>query len=215
MPGEAPRRIEDCDTASMIVLSVAESVSLPGFLVEITLPSGSLHNYVRWQLNEKTVIDWDTNGRAQCTTPRDIPSFQGKAMSRAETMAYALILRAGIWKEQKRFLQAAEDYRIAMAGRPDHPVAYNLFAWLIATKEFAGRSKYTPEALEAANRAVALQRIPDYLDTLACAYAATGDFTQAARYEKEALEGAPSKEEFSVRLEQFRSDNPKDCTGAN
>lgn len=35
----------DCDTSSLIYLTVAEEVSMPLSLVEITLPSGSGHNY--------------------------------------------------------------------------------------------------------------------------------------------------------------------------
>lgn len=47
--GESPRHIFDCDSASMIYLTVAEALSMPATMTEIPLPSGDQHNYVRWQ----------------------------------------------------------------------------------------------------------------------------------------------------------------------
>jgi hypothetical protein len=212
--GEEPRHIIDCDASSFILLTVADSLSLPASLVEITLPGGSGHNYVRWQVSPDTAVDWDTNGRAQCTTPTNIPSFQGKSMSRDQTLSYALTLRVPLWKSKGLFDRAVGDYREAIRLFPEHPYAYNNFAWLVATKDFQGRAGYKNEAVAAASKAVAINRTPDYLDTLACAYAFTGDFAQAAAMENEALAGEPSNKEFSERLKQFQASSPKDCTGA-
>ena len=124
-PGEEPRHVFDCDTGSMILLTVAQSLSLPASLVEITLPSGNGHNYVRWDVGGNSTVDWDTNGRAQCTTPSNMPSFQGKSMSQTETMSYALMLRAPLWQKRGLVARAVDDYREAAKGRPDHPAPLN------------------------------------------------------------------------------------------
>lgn len=211
-PGEKARHIFDCDTGSFILLTVAESLSAPASLVEITLPSGSGHNYVRWQVDQNTIVDWDTNGRARCTTPDDIPSFQGKGMSREQTIAYVLTLRAAAWQRAKQYSRAVDDYRGAMQRNPGHPGALNNLAWMVATKEFPERSNLKEEALAAANLAVSIQRTPNHLDTLACIYAFTGDFAEAARLEKEAYDASPSQD-FAKRLAQFRETKPRDCTG--
>ena len=70
-PDESPRHVFDCDTASMIFLTVADALLTQASLVEITLPTGDQHNYVRWQLDEETKVDWDPNAQSQCTTPTD------------------------------------------------------------------------------------------------------------------------------------------------
>ena len=89
-----PRYTFDCDDGSLL-LTVADAPGLPPSLVEITLPGGSGHNFVRWKIDEKTIVDWDTNGRAQCIIPLNNPSFQGKIMSHEQTLSYILFLRAG------------------------------------------------------------------------------------------------------------------------
>lgn len=213
-PGESPRHIFDCDTGSMILLTIAEVLSTPASLVEITLPSGSSHNYVRWQVDQFTSIDWDTNGRGQCLTPRNTPSFQGKSMSRSEVISYALTLRAPLW-ERGSAARAIDDYFEAMKRSPGHPGPQNNFAWLIATKEFSDRSKYKAMAIDAATKAVALHRIPNYMDTLACVHAFAGEFDLAKRYAEEAVAGAPSNTQFAQRLKLFQAANPTDCTGSD
>jgi tetratricopeptide (TPR) repeat protein len=212
--GESPRHIFDCDTASMIFLTVAEALSTPASLVEITLPAGDQHNYVRWQIDRNTEIDWDPNGRSQCATPANTIGYQGKSLSRDQTMSYVLTLRAELWARQNAFDRAIKDYREAMRLFPERPGAYTGFAWLVATKDFPERAKYRQAALAAAERAVALRRNADYLDTLACAYAFAGNFLRAASYEREAREGMPSNSQYKRRLEQFEASKPADCTGA-
>jgi tetratricopeptide (TPR) repeat protein len=212
--GESPRHIFDCDTASMIFLTVAQALSTPASLVEITLPTGDQHNYVRWQIDRNTEIDWDPNGRSQCVTPANTIGYQGKPLSRDQTMSYVLTLRAELWARQNAFDRAIRDYRAAMRLFPERPGAYTGFAWLVATKDFPERAKYRQAALAAAERAVALRRNPDYLDTLACASAFAGNFPRAASYEREAHEGVPSNAQYKRRLEQFEASKPADCTGA-
>jgi hypothetical protein len=219
-----PRFIFDCDTGSMILLTVADHLQVPASLVEITLESGSQHNYVRWPLAQGRSLDWDTNGRGPCITPTNQPAFQGQSMSRRETMGYAATLRASLWKNQKQYLRALSDYRDDMRKRPEHPVAFNNFAWLVATTDFLQRQSYKAEALQAATQAVALQRqagapeltrkdLANYLDTLACVYACRGDYISANTAESEAV-SISANPEFKQRQEMFTKTVPTDCTGA-
>lgn len=68
-PGQPAAYIEDCDTASLILMTVADALNLPTNLVEITLHSGSQHNYVHWPLGGRNFVNWDTNARDVCQTP--------------------------------------------------------------------------------------------------------------------------------------------------
>jgi hypothetical protein len=212
--GESPRHVFDCDTASMIFLTVSDALQTPASLVEIKLPTGDQHNYVRWRVDQKTEIDWDPNAQSQCTTPTNTTGYQGKSLSRNQTMSYVLTLRAELWAQQNSIDRAIADYREAMRLFPERPGAYTGFAWLIATTDFPQRSKYREAALAAARRGLALRRNPDYLDTLACAYAFAGDFPRAAEYERQAHEDAPSNSHYLRRLQQFEAQHPADCTGA-
>jgi tetratricopeptide (TPR) repeat protein len=199
----------------MILMTVADAYSLTASLVEITLSSSSQHNYVRWTTKNGTTVDWDTNGQAQCLTPPGQPSFQGIAQTRQQTMAYAYRLRGSFWNSQKKYQNALNDFRQSARLDPAHPAAFNELAWIVATKDFSERATDKDEAVNAAKEAVSIQRIPNYLDTLACIYAYAGHFAQAVDIEKEASDGAPYKPEFAARLQQFQSNPPKDCSGAD
>jgi tetratricopeptide (TPR) repeat protein len=214
-PDESPRHIFDCDIGSLILMTVADAFSLVASLVDITLPSGSGHNYVRWEVDQDTWVDWDTNGRGLCTTPSNLPSYEGKSMTHTQTMGYTLGVRALAWERQQKFADAVADYRAAMRNYPEAPTAYNNLAWLVATKDFRDRNLYLGEAIDAAERAVGISRSPNHLDTLACIYAYAGRFDLATRYENEALAVNPNNSDFIARARLFAAPVPKDCTGAS
>lgn len=223
-PGEQDRYIVDCDTGAMILMTVADVLDMPAALVEITLPGGDQHDYVRWTLADGRFVDWDTNQRGICRTPDGQPDFQARALTRTEAMGYAHTLRAALWKRKGDYDRAVQDYRTAMRDRPDSPIAYNGFAWIVATTDWPARDALRADALQAAERAVSLQRssgdtrltrsgISDYMDTLACLYAGAGDFNKAIAAEQGAL-AVSHRAEFRTRLASFSGANPKDCTGA-
>jgi hypothetical protein len=210
-PTQAPTHIFDCDIGALIVMSVSEKAAMPASLVEITLPSGSGHNYVQWRLADGTQLNWDTNARGKCKTPAGLPPYEGVAMSHDQTIAYALSIRASVWQKQGKFDRAIQDYGNAMAHTAS-PGIFNNFAWFVATQDMPQRPGLKGEALRAAVKAVSLKRSANYLDTLACTYAYIGDFTKAVTIEQEAI-GLRADSQFKARLGLFQNATPKDCTG--
>ena len=77
--------------------------------------------------------------------------------------------------------EAVGQFREALRSRPDWPLALASLAWLEATEADALRDP--ADAVRLASRAVELsgQRDPQFLDTLAAAYAAAGRFADATR----------------------------------
>jgi len=204
----------DCDTSSLIYLTVAEEVSMPLNLVEITLPSGAGHNYVRWTSQPQATLDWDTNGRAQCRTPAGLSSWQGRSMSKPEVLGYAFALRALVWERVKDYKHALADYRSAIAGYPAAPGSYNNLAWLVAAKADFTDPALLQEGLTAAQHAVSVERSANYLDTLACMRARLGNFPQAIIDEQEAVSRNPYSTEFKSRLDGFKRAPAQNCLGA-
>ncbi|HXU30940.1 MAG TPA: hypothetical protein VN851_10220 [Thermoanaerobaculia bacterium] len=199
----------DCDTSSFIYLTIAENLGFPLSFVDITLPSGSGHNYVRWQIDESIILDWDTNGRAECRTPEKLPKHEGRSLTRQEVLGYARAIRAELWQRQNDHKSAVNDLRNAAEWYPDSELAHNNFGWVVATKEFDGRLELKQEAVQHAERAVALMRNANHLDTLACAEALIGRFDTATQLIKEAMSMGASS--LADRLERFK--NKQDCTG--
>jgi len=210
---EGGQHIADCDTSAFLYLSVAESLSLPMHMVEIRLPSGESHNYLRWTSGNGRSMDWDTNGRAQCRTPETLPAWQGRTLSRDEVLGYATLLRGEFWQKKGAFEKALADYRSGTRRYPQSPKGQNNLAWLIASTAAFKGAAFQAEALAAAQRAMALQPDANTLDTLACVRARSGDFAGAVAAEKQALVLKPENKGFSARMSRFRSLSPKDCVG--
>jgi tetratricopeptide (TPR) repeat protein len=210
--GQPGRYIFDCDTGSFIFLTVSDSLKAPVSLVDITLRSGAGHNYVQWKLDDSHSMNWDMNGRAECLTPPNLPTYQGRPMSREQTMGYALSLRAETWSKRQIYDRALADFRSAMQMYPESPLSYNNFAWMIATRDMPNREMLAADALNAALKATSIENIANYMDTLACVYALKGDFPQALKIENEALAKSPGNTDFEARLSLFN--RSADCTGA-
>ena len=209
--GGKPRHAFDCDTGSMIYLTVADALSTPASLVEITLSSGDQHNYVQWRIGRAGNFAWDPNAQGQCVTPATARGYQGRSLTYDETMSYALTLRADLWIDQNAFARAIDDYKEAIRLFPQRPGAHAGLAWMLATKDFPERSKYKRLALKSAKQAVRLRRNADNLDTLACVYAFIGDFGRAATAEREALKQAPTNADYLRRIEAFSGNQPMNC----
>jgi hypothetical protein len=92
---------------------------------------------------------------------------------------------------------------------PGHPFARNNLVWLISTRVFAERAQWKGEAQVNADELLKLSRLPNYLDTVACFRAWTGDFKAAAALEMEALLVKPNDSDYFTRLQQFSSEPPQ------
>jgi tetratricopeptide (TPR) repeat protein len=112
-----------------------------------------------------------------------------------------------------RLTQAAETYERAIQADPEHWGGYNNLAWLLATsKQSAFRRP--DRAVSLAEKALALvdagqvdnSRKAGVLDTLAAAYAATGDFPRAIKTQQYALELMPAsaRRPLEDRLHLYR-----------
>jgi tetratricopeptide (TPR) repeat protein len=109
--------------------------------------------------------------------------------------------------------RALTDYAEAIRIDPKNASAINNRAWLWATSK-VDRCRNGKKAVEEATKACELTdwKNADYLDTLSVAYAEVGDFEQAIRWQKKALEEpAYQKEQGKIaraKLTQFGEKQP-------
>ena len=112
-----------------------------------------------------------------------------------------------------QFKRAESDFVVALRLDPREPDVLNNVAWFRATCPDAA-FRNGREAVELAARACALDRWKDAdeIDTLAAAYAESGNFAEAERYQQKALSLLSADEalrpKFQARLEQFRAKQP-------
>ena len=119
--------------------------------------------------------------------------------------------RANAWRAKGDRSKALADYDSATRADAKNHGYFNEVAWMLATDPgFAGHGK---RAVELATQACELTswRNPYYLDTLAAAYAAAGNFEQAVRWQEKALEFpdfAENGKDAAGRLALYRSRKP-------
>jgi tetratricopeptide (TPR) repeat protein len=205
------RHIFDCDTGSLIFLTIAENLGAPVAMVEIPTSGNDDHLYVRWLSDGLSFFEWDMNDRMERSTPAGLPVPFGKSMTRDEVTAYALTLRPKLWERRGLYDDAVRDYQTALmlyGGATE----YNNFAWLIATHIVSRRQDLQKAALFSAKKAISIMPRANYRDTLACVYALTGHFEQAIAEEDNAIRESPD-EEFIARRARFRMLPARDCTG--
>ncbi|MEZ5324468.1 MAG: hypothetical protein R3F19_05345 [Verrucomicrobiales bacterium] len=195
-PG-APCHRMDCDTGSLLFASIGEALGLP--IVVVEAPG---HKFVRWKLTGRQQINWDTNaareysdddfrrGRTLTYKATISPTEEatGKyltSLSRDELLAYHSNIVAQILEQRGQYAAAEKEYRHAVKKRSHDSLASNNLAWLYLDQPTLRTASNVRTALELAERAVAiLPRNRDYLDTLARAYAANGQFENALATEK-------------------------------
>ena len=109
-------------------------------------------------------------------------------------------VREGMTPERMRVLHSFASVE------SDDAEPYNQYAWLLATYPDA-RFRNGQLAVEFAQRALSLSEVPEwsYVDTLAAAYAASGDFENAVEQQQRALAlNSLSDEEAEKRLDLYR-----------
>ena len=115
--------------------------------------------------------------------------------------------------------RAVADFQEAMRLDPGDSSPYNSAAWILASCS-ADKCRDGAKAVELATKACSLTswKDPDYLDTLGVAYAEVGDFEQAIKFEKQALqfpewadkqgEGARKRLDLYKARKPYREDTP-------
>ena len=113
-----------------------------------------------------------------------------------------------------KLAEAISDYEVAVRVDPGYALAFNDLAWLRATclvAEFRDGAK----AVEQATKACELTNFKKahYVGTLAAAYAETGDFKSAVKWQKKAIDLLTEEEEqlradFEERLKLYQSGKP-------
>lgn len=147
---------------------------------------------------ERAMADFDEAIRRTADNPwsREIP----------------FITRATAWTAIGRYDRALADCDELIRLNPAQAGAYALAAWIRATCPDA-RYRDGAKAVEYATKAVELSRRktnPDRPAILAAAYAEAGDFEQAVRWQKRAIElAAPDdKDDFRGALELYEAGKP-------
>jgi len=118
--------------------------------------------------------------------------------------------RGRLWQAKSEFGKAIEDYLEAIRLNPSLSFQKDL-AWIYAT---CPEEQYRngEEAIQYAKKACEITgwHSWDSLDVLAAAYAETGDFANAIRWQKKTLDLAPPKEKppCQERLDLYRSKKP-------
>lgn len=112
---------------------------------------------------------------------------------------------ADLYAEQKLYQEAIQHYQQALRLRPDLAEAHNNLAWLLATSEDP-RFRNARAALEHAQAAVNLTKWKQaaFVDTLAEAHYANGDFAEAVRIQTKALELDPHNRELQDHMARYR-----------
>ncbi|MEZ6188069.1 MAG: FG-GAP-like repeat-containing protein [Planctomycetota bacterium] len=128
--------------------------------------------------------------------------FAAPALAQSDAaVAESKAAQRAAWEhhQAERYPEAIAGYRRALERWPENPQALNNLAWLrVTAKDPALRDP--DAALSLAERAVAVDPTPEYLDTLAVALDALGRHREAARVELRALRGQPERAEFQTQL---------------
>lgn len=110
----------------------------------------------------------------------------GKAIELQGDFHDAHLRRARLLAKTGAYEKAIADYEKCTSLRPKSAPGYNALAWFYATCPSAAH-RDARKAVSLAKKAVKLDRQAHILDTLACAYAAKGDFLRAVETQREAL----------------------------
>lgn len=124
--------------------------------------------------------------------------------------SWAYNLRGVALQEEGRYDEALRDYSAAVRLNPRDAAAHNNRAWILATCP-DDQQRDSQSAVASAQQACKLTNYKQaiYIDTLAAAYAAAGDFKSAYSWQAKAIKALPGDEDFQrearERLELYAS----------
>jgi len=210
-----PYYVVDCDIASYIYLAIAEIMKYPLAMVQMPL-----HNFIRWKLPGGGYIDFETmDGKQTDDNYYEVvwgipPKFVGTpgvltTMSDAQLVAYEYFGVAISYTWKNDIQTAIMKYENAMSVDATLGDSANNLAWLYAVVP-AVKFRDGQKAVAYAQKAVAISQNGDWLDTLACAYGADGDFAEGVAAENRAkLAGwAPSGSNIQGDLDKLSGGHP-------
>jgi rhomboid protease GluP len=124
---------------------------------------------------------------------------------RAAQALGASLVQADRYAGQKQYGKAIQSYQDALRKQPDFAAAHNNLAWLYATCDDP-QFRDPKAALQHAQRAVLLSnwREGEFVDTLAEAYFANGEYAQAVAVQKKALALAPGDPQLQAHMRRYR-----------
>lgn len=145
-------------------------------------------------------------------------SFDRAIADYTEAIAYfstpfagAYVGRGSAYEDKKEYQKAIEDFTRAAQIDPNLPHGFNNLAWLLATCPDA-KLRDGKKAIEFAVKACQLTGYKDAikLDTLAAAYAAAGQFDNAVKWQKNAVDTASKEDraDRAARLELYKAGKP-------
>ena len=122
-----------------------------------------------------------------------------------------------LYDQLGKYQQAIGQFDRAITLMPGEAGSYNNLAWLRATCPDA-QFRNGEQAIKLARKACELTGWNDFstLDTLATAYAATGNWKEAMKWQEKAIEFSPptQKNDLKRRLEAFKQENQRTESGA-